>query len=74
MNRTDLERAGLISRGRYYAIADADRLPGDLPAFPRIALHQPRPPYQLWSHPLVFVVGLTLIGVEWLLRKRRHLL
>jgi uncharacterized membrane protein len=74
MNRTDLERAGLISRGRYYAIADADRLPGDLPEFPRIALHQPRPPYQLWSHPSVFVVGLTLIGVEWLLRKRRHLL
>jgi hypothetical protein len=74
MNQAELERAALVSRGGYYSLADADRLPPELPEFPRVALHQPRPPYQLWSHPAWFLVGLSLIGCEWLLRKRRHLL
>jgi hypothetical protein len=74
LNRTDLERAALASHGRFYALADADRLPAELPELPRVALHQPRPPYELWSHPGMFMLGLALIGVEWLLRKRHHLL
>ena len=74
MNRSDLERAALLSRGRFYLLADAERLPDDLPEPPRLALHQPRPPYPLWSHPAVFVLGLGLIGAEWLLRKRCHLI
>jgi uncharacterized membrane protein len=74
LNHTDLERAALVSRGRYYALGDADRLPEELPELPRVALHQPRPPYLLWSHPAVFALGFVLIAVEWLLRKRRHLL
>lgn len=74
MNRSDLERAALVSRGRFYLLADAERLPGELPEFPRVALHQPRPPYPLWSHPAWLGVGLSLMGCEWLLRKRHHLL
>jgi hypothetical protein len=74
LNRGDLERAALLSRGRYYDLADADRLPAEMPEAPRVSLHQPRPPYELWSHPSMFLMGLSLIGIEWLLRKRRHLL
>jgi uncharacterized membrane protein len=74
LNRGDLERAALISRGRYYDLAEAGRLPAEMPEAPRVSLHQPRPPYELWSHPSMFLLGLGLIGIEWLLRKRRHLL
>ena len=74
LNRGDLERAALLSRGRYYDLADASRLPEEMPAVAHVSLHQPRPPYALWSHPATFIVGLSLIGFEWILRKRRSLL
>jgi hypothetical protein len=74
MNRGDMERAALVSRGRFYLLADAHRLPGELPEMPRVALHQPRPPYRLWSHPTVFALAMGLLSFEWVLRKRRQLL
>src|SRR6202042_579056 len=42
MNRADLERAALVSRGKFYTLADADRLPEELPPLPRVTLNQPR--------------------------------
>jgi uncharacterized membrane protein/CheY-like chemotaxis protein len=74
MNRADLERAALVSRGRFYTLADADRLPAELPPLPRVTLNQPRPPWPLWNHPAVFGLALALLTGEWLLRKRRQLL
>ena len=40
--RGDLERAALVSRGRFYTLADADRLPRELPELPRVTLNQPQ--------------------------------
>jgi hypothetical protein len=74
MNRPDLERAALVSRGKFYTLADADRLPEELPPLPRVTLNQPRPPWPLWNHPAAFALAVTLLTGEWLLRKRRHLL
>jgi hypothetical protein len=74
MNRPDLERAALVSRGRFYTLADADRLPAELPPLPRVTLNQPRPPWPVWNQPLVFALAITLVTSEWLLRKRRQLL
>jgi uncharacterized membrane protein len=74
MNRPDLERAALVSRGKFYTLADADRLPEELPPMPRVTLNQPRPPWPLWTHPAVFALAIGLLTGEWLLRKRRQLL
>jgi len=74
LNRAELERAAQVSRGRFYTITDADRLIDELPPLPRVTLHQPRPPWPVWNTPAVFVLALTLVGGEWILRKRQQLL
>src|SRR5262249_10770783 len=74
MNRPDMERAAQLSRGRFYTLSDAVKLPDDLPPLPRVTLHQPRPPWPIWNTPLVVLLGLSLLGGEWLLRKRQQLL
>jgi uncharacterized membrane protein/Mg-chelatase subunit ChlD len=74
MNQTDLEYAALQSRGRFYSLADAERLIDELPAGTRIALSTPQPPQLLWNHGAMFALALGLLGAEWLLRKRKHLL
>jgi hypothetical protein len=74
MNRPDLERAALISRGKVYTLADAEQLPAELPPLPRVTLNQPRPPWPVWNQPAVFALAMTLLTGEWLLRKRRQLL
>jgi hypothetical protein len=74
LNQSELERAAVISRGRYWPLSEADKLPDDLPEMPRVPLHQPRPPYPLWSHPAMCALAVALLTGEWLLRKRRSLL
>ena len=39
-----------------------------------VALHTPTPPWLLWNHDVVFAWALALLGAEWILRKRKHLL
>jgi hypothetical protein len=73
LNQTDLERAAAESRGKYYGLADADQLVRDLPTGTRVALNQPRPPWTLWNHPLLFVLLLAALTIEWLGRKRNQL-
>jgi hypothetical protein len=74
MNQTDLEYAALQSRGHFYSLVDAERLIDELPAGTRIALSTPQPPRLLWNHGALFALALGLLGAEWLLRKRKHLL
>jgi hypothetical protein len=74
MNQQDLERAAEESHGRFYTLADADRLLDELPAGTRIPLTTRQPPRPLWNHFLLFVLGLALLSSEWFLRKRKHLL
>jgi hypothetical protein len=74
MNQPDLERAAEESHGRFYTLAEADRLLGELPPGTRISLNASGPPWLLWNHTLMFAVVLLLLTLEWVLRKRKHLL
>jgi hypothetical protein len=74
MNLPDLERAAEESHGRFYTLAEADRLLGELPPGTRVSLNASGPPWLLWNHTLLFAVVLLLLTLEWVLRKRKHLL
>jgi hypothetical protein len=88
MNLRGLTRAGeegkvlLKERGKrelkpfggFYNLVNADRVIEDLPELERDVLKTPRPPVPLWNHFLAFVLVLGVLTVEWLLRKRKHLL
>jgi hypothetical protein len=74
MNRADLARAAGESRGRFYTLADADRLIDELPAVERIPLHQPVPPIPVWNHVALYALLLSLLAAEWLLRRQECLL
>jgi hypothetical protein len=74
MNQPDMERAATETHGHFYSLADADRLLDELPAGTRIAVNTPQPPKLLWNHGAMFAIALGLLGAEWLLRKRKHLL
>jgi hypothetical protein len=74
MNRDDMKSAADATHGRFYTLAEADRLVDDLPAAARITLNTPQPPRLLWNHFTIFALVLGLLGTEWILRKRKHLL
>jgi von Willebrand factor type A domain len=74
MNREEMEQAAEESQGRFYTLAEADRLVDELPSGQRVALHSPQPPQVVWNHPALFALALGLLGAEWFLRKRKHLL
>ncbi len=74
LNQPDMERAAEDTHGKFYTLADADRLIDDLPAGSRVSLNTPQPPRLLWNHATVFCLALGLLGAEWVLRKRKHLL
>jgi hypothetical protein len=60
--------------GGFYTLVNADRVLEDLPELERDVLKTPRPPVPLWNHVLAFLLVLGVLTVEWLLRKRKHLL
>jgi hypothetical protein len=74
MNQADMERAAEETHGKFYTLADADRVLSDLPAGTRITLNSAGPPMTLWNHWALFAVALGLLTFEWVLRKRKHLL
>ncbi len=74
MNKPDLVRAATESRGKFYSLADAEKLADELPEAARVPLNQPVPPIPLWNHALAFAVLLALVGCEWVLRRRERLL
>jgi hypothetical protein len=74
MNQADMERAAEETHGKFYTLADADKLFEDLPSGSRVTLKTPGPPWLLWNHFLMFFLAIGLLGAEWALRKRKHLL
>jgi hypothetical protein len=74
MNQADMERAAEESQGRFYTLADADRLLDDLPTGTRVTVNAPGPPYVVWNHFILFLLALGLLTTEWLLRKQKNLL
>lgn len=74
MNRLGMSHAADETHGRFYSLAEAEHLVDDLPSGTRVALSAPQPPRLLWNHFTVFALALGLLGTEWALRKRVHLL
>jgi hypothetical protein len=74
MNQHELTQAAEATGGKFYTLATADELLTELPAGARVSLNTPRPPIRLWNHWSVFLIVLGLLGSEWFLRKRKHLL
>jgi hypothetical protein len=73
MNRADLTRAAAESRGKFYTLADAEKVFDDLPEPVRVSLNQPCPPLSLWNHALMFALFAALLSGEWWLRRRERL-
>jgi hypothetical protein len=73
MNQPDMERAAEEARGKFYSLAEADRLVAELPAGARVSVGS-KGKFEVWNNPLIFMVALLFLSVEWLLRKRKHLL
>jgi hypothetical protein len=74
MNQTELEQAAEESHGRFYNLAQAERIPDELPAGTRVTVRAPGPPFHLWNHTALLLVTLLFLTSEWLLRKEKNLL
>jgi hypothetical protein len=74
MDQPVMKEAGDVTGGRFFTLADADQLLDALPSGKRVALNTQGLPHQLWNHAILLLLALTLVGMEWFLRKRRHLL
>jgi hypothetical protein len=74
LNEPDMQRAAGESKGAYYTLDRADKVPDELPAGPRVALDQPVEPLSLWNSPALFALVLGLLTAEWVMRKRWRLL
>ena len=65
----DLRRAAETTHGRYYTVAESDRLFKDLPSGRQVPI-EALPPEVLWNKWWVLLAFLCLIVTEWVLRKR----
>ncbi len=74
MNQTEMELAASTSSGKFYTLAEADRLPDELPTGNRVTVNSSGPPWLLWNASGLFVLALGLLSTEWLLRKQKNLL
>jgi hypothetical protein len=74
MNQGELERAAAASDGKFYTLADADRLVDELPAGSRVTVNAPGPPATLWNSAWLFLLALGFLSAEWLFRKQKNLL
>jgi hypothetical protein len=73
MDSATLAAAAETTRGKFFTIADADRLLEELPAGRRVPLAN-LPSIPLWNRWWLLVAFLTCITSEWILRKRKGML
>ena len=69
MDVAEMRQAADESKGRFYTVADADRLLADLPPG-RPATIETLPPLPLWNSPPALLLFFGLLIGEWILRKR----
>src|SRR5262249_13934977 len=74
MNESDMRAAAVESGGEFFTLADAGQLIDRIPDIGRVSMDASRPPSLLWNHLLMCLLVMCLLGSEWLLRKRKHLL
>jgi hypothetical protein len=73
MDRRTLAAAAEATGGRFYTIADADRLLSELPAGRRVPIEN-LPPIPLWNRWWLLALFLACLTSEWILRKRKGML
>jgi hypothetical protein len=69
MDAAAMRQAADMTKGRFYALADAGRLPGDLPEGRQVPIES-LPPMPLWNQWPLLLAFLVLLTGEWILRKR----
>jgi hypothetical protein len=69
LDSAELRRAAETTRGKYYSVAESDRLIKDLPIGRQVPI-EALPPEVLWNKWWVLLGFLCLIVTEWILRKR----
>ena len=67
-----LRDVAAASGGRYYPLPASRRIPGDILATLRDEMV--REETRLWNAPLLVLLFIGLVGTEWWIRKRNHLL
>jgi hypothetical protein len=73
MDKSGLEAAAATTHGKFYTIADADRLVDELPRGHRVAIEN-LAPLEIWNRWWLLLPFLALIIGEWILRKRKGML
>jgi hypothetical protein len=78
MARTQMDRAALTAaaettRGKFYTIADADRLADELPRGRRVPIANLMP-LEIWNRWWLLAAFLSVLTSEWILRKRKGML
>lgn len=68
MNESEMRQAAQLTGGKFYTLAEADRLFDDLPSGRRVALHT-EPPIPLWNTWPMLAVFASLLVLEWVVRK-----
>ncbi len=73
MDADALAHAAEATHGKFYTIADADRLLAELPAGRRVPVEN-LPPVSIWNRWWLLATFLAAITAEWVLRKRKGML
>jgi hypothetical protein len=73
LDRAGLTAAATATRGKYFSLAEADRLFKELPRGRRVAL-ETLPPIELWNRWWMLLAVSTCLISEWILRKRKAML
>jgi hypothetical protein len=73
LNVVELTKAATEARGRYFTLAEAGRVPDELPEAERVPLNSPCPPIPLWNHAGSFAIVFLLFVAEWWYRRRERL-
>jgi hypothetical protein len=74
MNADDMKKAAEETGGAFYTLADADKLPDDLPPGEPGPRSPAGKPLLLWNSIACFLAALLLLTTEWLIRKQKNLL
>jgi hypothetical protein len=73
MDSAALSAAAKTTGGKFYTLADADRLLAELPAGRRVPFEN-LPPITIWNRWWMLTAFLVAITAEWMLRKRKGML
>jgi hypothetical protein len=73
MDAQALQAAAEATHGKFFTLADADRLLAELPTGRRVPIEN-LPPYPIWNRWWLLAAFLACITTEWIFRKRKGML